>query len=337
MFDGTFTLQRYNQVVSRILQFEGAESIGLDESGQYTMYKIVMGDTSKPPILITSGVHGQESQVIQYSLAFFEMLRDNTMEDTDFRNNLLKNFCIVYLPCLNPWGMNNIPEENYNDKFARTYYRNVNYVDINRDFLSQSQQETKNVVAVMNDYEYFAHLDLHMMYPGYPLVDNQNFVVANENYSLQHIQNDYASKWQNHTGTDVMRWEVQPERHQMVRGYSIDKPNPYTPHTLPFMTEIMRPTTDAVLLTDEEIYKYGCYSLYEFFNIAEKYFKDSGIVESDLSEVRKIVTPTGEVSFTRNSDGFITRVVELKNEKLLITEFTRDSDGNIEEYTTTKS
>lgn len=334
MFDGTFQYQRYNDVETRIMQFTGASSIGKDQSGQYTMYKIVMGNTSKPPILITAGVHGVETQTTQYTLHFFEQIRDNTFEDKAFRDNLLANYCIVYLPCLNPWGMDNIPD--YYAKFDRVHYRNVNYVDINRDFVAQSQQETKNVVKVMNDYNYFAHLDTHMMYPGYPLVNNENYVVANENYNLQGLQNRYADNWQKHTGTSVMRWDVQSERFQMVRGYSIDKKNPYTPHTLPFMTEIMRPIHDQTLLTDEEIYKYGFYSLYEFFNIAEAYLNESKYPDGNKNDIKRIVTPTGEITFTRDISGFVNEIKETKNNSILTTTFKRDSLGNLLEYTTSR-
>lgn len=336
MFNGTFELQRYNAVENRIKAFDRYEGIGLDASGQYEMYKILLGDINKPPILVTAGVHGQESQTTQYSLYFFESIRDDTFPDKTFRDNLLENYLIVYLPCLNPWGMDNIPESSYYNKSATTYYRNSNYVDLNRDFVSISQQETKNVVDVMDDYDYFAHLDCHMMFPGYSMVDNEYFVVANENYDAQLYQNLMANRWETHTGTDVMRWSVQTERQQMVRGYSIDKSNPYTPYTLPFMTEIMRPTNDAVLLSNEEIYNYGFASLYEFFNTAEMFLNDSddGNGGTDMSEIKKIVTPDGEVTFTRNSSGYIDRVNEVKKGENIRTTFERDSAGNITEYVT---
>ena len=330
MIYGNFDYERYDTVVERIMQFDRVENIGKDESGQYDMYSIEMGTPGKPPLLITAGVNGQETEVTQYSMYFFEYMRDGKLPDDDFFNYLLENFLIVYIPVLNPWGMDNIPDPYI--RIGSDHYRNINQVDINRDFTNFSQQETRNVKAVMDKYDYFAHLDLHMMYPGYNLVNHENFVVANENPETQYLQHEFADAWENHTGTDVARWGLRPNRDRMVRGYSIRKPNPYTPHTLPMMTEIMRPVwwngEFVERLTNEEIFYSGFASLYEFFRMATNYFER--YQETLRPEIPEIPDDLESGLFvSRNRNGLTETITKRRNGRDTVSVFIRNIDGYV--------
>ena len=326
----TFDYERYNVVETRIRQFNRFNVIGKDSSGSYDMYSIELGTDGKPPILITAGVHGQETEVTQYSLSFMEDLRDDNFPDSDFRDYLLENFLIVYIPVLNPWGMDNIPDPYI--RIGSDHYRNINQVDINRDFVNQSQAETRNVVNVMNRYDYFAHLDLHMMYPGYNLVNDENFVVANESNDSKPQQNEMADEWETFTGSPVRRWDLRPARAHMVRGYSIDKPNPYTPYTLPMMTEIMRPVwwngVFTEYLTNEEIFYSGYASLYSFFKMATKFYDES--TEEVIPEIPHIPDDLEVGTFiSRNDDGLTESMIQRRDKRETSKIFIRNNFGYV--------
>lgn len=329
-FQGSFDYERYPEVTDRIMKFDRVKNIGKDESGNYDMYSIELGAIGKPAILITAGVHGQETQSTQYSLHFMEWLRDDDFPDKVFRDYLLENFLIVYIPVLNPWGMDNIPD--YLIRANSRHYENSNGVDINRDFQRQTQQETKNVIGVMDGYDYFSHLDCHLMVPGYGMVDHQNFVVANERPESRHIQERMAKDWESLVNEDVMRWDIQPERHHMVRGYSLNKSNSHTPFTLPMMTEIMRPVNwngrFTEYLTNEEIFHAGFSALYTFFKNSMLFYEESQ--EKMIPEIPEIPDDLDSGLFvSRNRDGLTETITKRRNGKDTISLFMRNIDGYV--------
>lgn len=59
-FSGNLNLPSYSQMVQRIMQFNNVSNIGKDESGNYDMYIIEMGNLNKPTILVISSMHGTE-------------------------------------------------------------------------------------------------------------------------------------------------------------------------------------------------------------------------------------------------------------------------------------
>src|SRR5699024_3209768 len=163
-FNGSVEYIKYADIEKIIKTFNNYSEIGKDESGIHTMYKIEIGDHNNPPILITAGVHGNEWQSVDYSLQAMKMSDNGTYPDNSLMNRLKKNFYIVYLPCLNPWGLNVLTD--IYGQFTPESYTNSKGVDINRDFVSLAQQETKNVVNVMKEVKLFTHVDCHLFQIG---------------------------------------------------------------------------------------------------------------------------------------------------------------------------
>lgn len=269
---GKVVYQPYDAIEDRIKAFSNVETIGKDASGAYDMYVITLGNKEKPSILITAAAHGVEWQSAQYSLAFFEKLERNTYPDQAFRNHLLKNYQLIYIPVVNPHGVDKI-----DDIQAPTdlrFYKNANDVDVNRDFTDQSQQETKNVVNIMKTYKPFAHLDCHLYQPTYDT--KSNMIIGNEHEYTKAQQNQLADKMETCTNQSVTKWTPRPNRDKMVRGYTGRQGNSHTPITLSLLAELVRP---AVIngelvqrLTDENIYNYGNAFLHYFFEIADEYY-----------------------------------------------------------------
>ncbi|WP_072711172.1 M14 family metallopeptidase [Francisella uliginis] len=112
--------------------------------GSYKLYalKTKNWDASKPSILVTGGVHGYETSGVQGAISFAQT---RALE-------FAKDFNIVILPCLSPWGYETINRWN------------PNAVDPNRSFyLDSGCQESvaamKYVYSLNQDF--IMHIDLH--------------------------------------------------------------------------------------------------------------------------------------------------------------------------------
>lgn len=270
---GRVAYQNYRTIKKRIKKFSNHEIIGQDASGEYNIYQIKMGNPAKPTILVTAAIHGVEWQTVQYSLAFFEKLRDKSYPNQEFRKDILENYQIVYLPVLNPHGL-----DKNDDREAPTdlsYYRNSNNVDLNRDFEVQSQAETKSVVEVMEQYQPFAHMDLHMFQPTYDL--NNNFIVGNELAATKKYQEIIAFNLDQFTDQGVTIWEPRPYYKKRARGYTAKLGNEHTPVTLSILSEQVRPIIadgeEIRRLSNAEIYTNGHAFLHIFLKTADYYFK----------------------------------------------------------------
>ncbi|MFD1064437.1 DUF2817 domain-containing protein [Oceanobacillus locisalsi] len=273
-FSDSLSLPSYSQIVQRIMQFNSVRNIGMDESENYDMYMIEMGNSNKPSILVIASMHGTEWMGALYSMRFMEQLRDNTFRDKSFRAKLLQSFHIIYIPVVNPYGFDRTSHAEGNN-VGRT---NVNGVDLNRDFDDFSQAESRNVKAIMDMFEPFAFLDIHLFGNGMDGSNGLNLIVGNGQYETEKIRNLFADSLELYASQPVVKWDGFD---QLLRGlsrrYMRDKNNPHTPYTLSYITEIVRPMQqnnglDAPL-SDNEIMKYGMAMIYLFYETSMAYFE----------------------------------------------------------------
>src|SRR5690625_5415126 len=155
---GKVEFQNYDEITSRIKKFDRYSDLGKDQSGMYSMYLIELGTPSKPSILITASQHGTEWQSTQYSLSFMEMLRDNTFPDKSFRDRLLNDYHILFIPVVNPWGL----EETYDHAITRGRNNSTN-TNLNRDFDECTHQKNINIKNIMNRTAHTASFALHLI------------------------------------------------------------------------------------------------------------------------------------------------------------------------------
>lgn len=326
-FPGAVTYHKYSNVENRIRQFSDYEILGKDASGEYDMYVIKLGNPNKPAILITAGVHGVEWQSTEYSLSAFQMLENDTYPDSEFRDQLLNDFYLIYMPCLNPWGLDNLTDTKA--PTIRAYYRNSNHVDINRDFVNQTQAETLHVMDVVERFDPFAHMDLHLFQPNGGIgLEGYDLIMGTEIEQTQSNMHNIANALEEYTGYEVNRWDIQPERHHMVRGSTTFRKNQFTGTTMTFLSEIERPdshTNQAV--SDAQIYEWGNAFLYIFFKEAIEYYM---VNSQGTGSVEVIETPTKTIRVQRDSTGVTESITEeFKTGRTLKSTLTRNVNGEV--------
>src|SRR5699024_2764378 len=297
-FNGDFEYQSYDEIVERIKGFEKYHIFGQDASGDYDMYAIELGNPGKPVIMLHAGIHGSEWQPTQYTFYFMEQLRDNTFPDTNFRDFLLNNFCVVFIPLVNPYGtdhvidhMDGIYLSYYNDPDAPNIRSNYNGQDLNKDYFEFTQPESQNVKDLIDKYKPFSVVDMHMYQPDYGVSYGRNSVVANGMQPSKDYRDDtepYVVDWkeslENYIGEEITRWtNVLGDNSSLARVYFARTENPWTPHTLGYITEIVRPAyrprdgekTLVRPLTDKQIYKYGMAHVYLFLKTSVQYYVEN--------------------------------------------------------------
>src|SRR5699024_3515814 len=188
-FKGTVKYERYDKVVERIEKFDDYYAIGYDESGKFEMYVVQMGNPTKPTFLITGSMHGTEWQGTQYSLQVMEQLRDNTFPDKDFRDFLLNNFYVLYIPVMNPWGYDRTTPHEPTSRNRGRYTSTV--TELNHDFADFTQAEYRNTKKIMDEYKPFAYLDLHLQGSGMAGNEGNNIIIGNG----QRATNDVRDEW----------------------------------------------------------------------------------------------------------------------------------------------
>jgi hypothetical protein len=279
-FNGETKYQNYDEVVDRIKKFHSYEDIGQDQSGNYTMYAIHIGSVFKPAILITGTMHGTEWHGTQYTLKFFEDLRDNRFPDKDFRDKLLEQYHLIFIPMVNPWGMDHVPDPN---TIIEGRYTSNNF-ELNGDFNNFTQAESKNVKKVMDRYNIFAYLDLHMI-RGHNI--DEYLIIGNGQNETNDVRDIWGDSLESYSGQPVTRWPGYGNlKKGLARRYMRDKSNPYTPYTLSYITEMARPTDEVegfnAPLTNREIHKYGSASIYLFFKTSIDYFEQHNNVTHSI-------------------------------------------------------
>lgn len=114
------------------------------DAERYPLYalKTKYWDTSKPIMLITGGVHGYETSGVQGAIQFMQLQAENYSA----------KFNIVALPCISPWGYENI------------YRWNPYAIDPNRSFIKESpSQESASAMKFIAQLKgnILIHVDLH--------------------------------------------------------------------------------------------------------------------------------------------------------------------------------
>lgn len=270
--------QPYRDLEKRIKIFNDHSIIGKDASETYNLYLIELGNKSKPKIMITASIHGTEWQSAQYSLSFMENLRDHTFPDQVFRNYLLNNFHILFVPVVNPWGYD------HTTPYARYKGRNnANKVNLNRDFQHFTQPESTHIKNIIDRYQPFFFLDCHLMAPRKDGGKNyQEVIIGNVDHHSDIYRDFIAESLSSYSEREIERWNqhTNSEHPGLSRRYLLDKKNPYTPKTFPFISELYRPVQNKdqliAYLTDSEILKLGHATLFLFFKSAIHYYLSFG-------------------------------------------------------------
>src|SRR5690625_373660 len=271
-FPGSVRYYKYDKIVERIKKFN-YHLIGRDQSGIYDMYLIEVGTRGKPVLFFLSGIHGTEWHPIDYGLSFFEMLRDGTFPDKEFRDNVLSNYHLVYIPAGNPWGVDN--NEDIYRQFNNPARYNSTGTELNRDFFEFTQRESVNIAEQVRLYKPFAFIDMHMFQTDY---NEDPLIIANSQIDTEHWRDIIVRSVEYYSGHKMTVWRnpqnPDPES-GLARRFVSRQPNPYTPHTLSYITEQVRPTRkDGHIvrrLTDREIYSIGIAELYLFVKTSIDY------------------------------------------------------------------
>jgi hypothetical protein len=276
-FSGYLRYEDYRSLKERIFQFDQVTNIGKDESGNYNMYLIELGNKDKPALFIQAGMHGSEWQGIIYSMRFMEELRDGTFPDKALREKLLSEYHIVYVPVVNPWGYDRaVPNKLNSGRY------NFSGIDLNRDFKEFTQVEAQNVKVAMDEFQPFAFLDIHMMQSQYEANKGNNIVLGNGQPQTNEIYDTIADSLVLYAEQPVTRWGYpnydDPVNPGLARTYMRNQKNPYTPHTLSYIIELSKPVErrtglDAPL-ENSEIMKYGLAGLYLFFRTSIMYYEE---------------------------------------------------------------
>ncbi len=118
---------------------EPINSYRLSKKNSYDFHKV---------IFLITGNHGNEKSAIYGGLMAIDYL---THSSDAWINDFWISYDVVYVPCLNPWGI---------DSFTR---ENENGIDLNRDFDSFTQNETYALRDLLkaNEAQIHAVLDFH--------------------------------------------------------------------------------------------------------------------------------------------------------------------------------
>ena len=131
----------YEPVRKRYPHYITREHIGKDQSGKYDMYAYIYApENYETTIFLNGGTHGDE-QTAYFALAkVMELIADAQPEDP-LLYTLRHKVRFVVIPILNVWSAS--------ETHART---NSLGQDLNRDFGTLSQQESKNLIAFFEKY-----------------------------------------------------------------------------------------------------------------------------------------------------------------------------------------
>ncbi|MBU0704929.1 MAG: hypothetical protein KKC18_13805, partial [Chloroflexi bacterium] len=103
----------------------------------------------KVPVFINASIHGNEPEGVDAAIA---LIRTLAFEDTEEVHAILDNVILLVNVVANPDGR------------VLNQRGNVNGFDLNRDFITQSQPETRATVRVLTEWNPMVLLDLHGYY-----------------------------------------------------------------------------------------------------------------------------------------------------------------------------
>jgi len=131
------------------------ELIGKDQSGKYDMYGYIYApENYKSTLFITSGVHGDEETGYHGLAAFLSLVCEATEDGDPLLWFVRNNVRLIVIPIVNVWAASQDPTVNRNN-----LRYNSTKTDLNRNFDSLSQAESKNVIKF---FEKYAH-EIDMM------------------------------------------------------------------------------------------------------------------------------------------------------------------------------
>src|SRR5699024_652544 len=362
-FSGTFEYERYAEVVNRIKDFERWEIFGKDQSGTYDMYFISLGNVEKPVMMLMTSMHGTEWQPVQYTMYFMEQLRDNTFPDVNFRNELLENYHIIFVPMLNPHGMDRADTGEYGIYTSGNYDAryNANGIELNGDFYPFNKQESRNMKKLQERFTPFTFVDMHMYQPDYGVAYGRRAIMASGQQNIEGYQNatlKYRNEWknslENYMGEEITSWSnLLGETSGLARGFFGRQENPYTKFTLSYITELPRPAYRnregemklIRLLTNEEFYKYGFAHVYLFFKTSMMYYEENegtGSTNNDFKDlVNRIEMEHKTIFLERDDEGLLLSYTEeydeTCNNMIIETELLRNEKGYLKDVIRTKN
>lgn len=129
-------IEQYGELVNEYPNILKREMpIGECEDGSpIQLYILNKTKTEKPIILIVGGVHGDEKTSVFGIYKTVKFL----LSSNKWSRFITSNFVVHIIPCLNVYGFNNNKRNNSNNK------------DLNRDFINQTQKETKALTSYIN-------------------------------------------------------------------------------------------------------------------------------------------------------------------------------------------
>lgn len=323
MFDGVVEYQHYDEIIERIEQFEEHEIIGQDSTGDNDIYLIELGNPDNPTIFITASVHGNEWQSTVYSMAAMEMLRDDNYPYQRTRDILMNYFHIVYIPVVNPSGLIKAWSNGIYQSSDRDSRRNDNYVDLNRNFESQSEIETQIVVEQAEKFKPFSYIDLHLFPPGYSYAEGEKIIIHTQTEEMFIYKEQMAADLEETLNENVKRWYTDPWEGTAANFFrALD--NDYTPYTLSILSELERPAYDGGQIVEnirpEDMYLYGNEFIRSFFDSSINYFYSHNLAPW-LNYNQTI---------QRDNDGLAYQAIENRDGDLFVDYITRDSIGFVE-------
>lgn len=350
-FNQEGTYQDYATLRKRCEQFSTFTTFGKDESGQYDMFYIGLGDKTKPCILICGNIHPPEWRSTQAMLEKMERFNNGTYPDKSLQSRL-DDFYIAFCPVVNPWGVDRVEDIQYGIYASANPARyNVNGVDLNRDFYEFTQKESQNIRELGNKLQPFAVIDLHEYQPDYNVSYERNSILASGQMKTPGYQEQtlpYVIEWQesmeNYIGEPITRWtNLLDETSGLLRGHFAKQTNPWTPYTLSYIIEVVRPAyrdrngtmTYIEKLSESEMYRYSMAHLYFFLSTSIRYFDTYGNEKNDFlgngDYVTSIRTEEKDVTFTRNSDMVLIKMIEkFRTPNITIeTTFIRNHEGKV--------
>ncbi|MCP4346152.1 MAG: hypothetical protein GY795_11585 [Desulfobacterales bacterium] len=118
----------------------------MSEDPERALVMIDNGEDIKVPLFINGSIHGNEYEGTDACIRLIETL---AFEDTEQVNAILDNTILLFNVCQNPDGR------------VLGTRENVNSIDLNRDFVSQTQPETRATVKQIREWNPLIFLDLH--------------------------------------------------------------------------------------------------------------------------------------------------------------------------------
>ena len=202
---GDVKYYNYEDLENRIKSYpEGYEVLGRDASDTYDIYGISVGNPNGKPILIHSGIHGNEWQGVSANLKFMELLASGALPDDNFLNDLLSNYYIYSIPCANPWGyaQTEVDNEWPNGLDGTVSRRNANGKNCNRDWsLEPAEPEQEIIKSKFKELRPVGFLNIHLK-PTSLRPDNEaEFAVGGTGKST--LNNNIVASFKKLTGLKV--------------------------------------------------------------------------------------------------------------------------------------